>query len=424
MARTSQKPKLTKEERMRGRQRTAQMWEDINAERESYNTSINDLAEKHKKSRQWIAMQLFRGGKLLASRRKKSLFNAVVHDLSKKRSEAGTSPVGRSALSELAKEAADLDWKNLPEHEQKRLLQQLETDSTPPAGRIAASESGNHVEGILRRIQPELDGLAARTGCQYLLIVTKREVTDSWLTRVSHTPKVAEACTEIYKCTPETMALRMEACITSGKAGLLRAMGGKRSTQLKGEIRAKVNEGLEELLTKHGVAAAALPRMEWVRYSALVAEHGVELIGWPEQLPKTICNPSDIKTTAQLDVLHAALFSTPPQCYWVRLSSEEWELRKEKHRADVLESSTIRKQTRADGKTATKKRKKPSSAEIVEDSEEETEPSGPPPEGPSIDSNAAQSPGTSREEEQVAGDEETSGGAALQGQAMPAAGTV
>ncbi|KAI0641355.1 hypothetical protein C8Q79DRAFT_881670, partial [Trametes meyenii] len=371
MARTKQRPKLTTEQRMQAKKKTAQMWEDINTERQKYNTVILELAEKHKKTRQWIAMQLFRGGKLLADRRKTSLYNAVVHDLSKKRTEAGSSSGGRGTLSELAKEAAAVDWKALPKDEQERLLQQLEEDRAPPLGRIPASESGNHVEGIMRRTQPELDGLAARTGCQYLLIITKREVTDNWTTRVCSTPKMSEACSEVYKCTPETMAMRMEASITSGKAGVIRAMGGKRSTALKAEIRAKVTEGLEDILTRHGVPALKLPRMEWARYDSLVVEHGVELEGWPEDLPKKICNPSDIKTTAELAILHAALFSEPPKCRWVRLSTEEWGARREKHRAEILDGKINKRKSQAtDGKGSRKKHKKPTSPETVDDNDD------------------------------------------------------
>ncbi|KAI0671596.1 hypothetical protein C8Q78DRAFT_1128036 [Trametes maxima] len=366
MARTKLRPKLTTEQRMQVRKKTAEMWEDINTERQKYNALILELAEKHKKTRQWIAMQLFRGGKLLADRRKTSLYNAVVHDLSKKRSKAGNTH-GRNTLSELAKEAATVDWKTLPKEERDRLLRQLEEDRTPPVGRIPASESGNHVEGVMRRIQPELDGLAARTGCQYLLIITKRDVTDNWATRVCSTPKVAEACSEVYKCTPETMAMRMEACITSGKAGVIRAMGGKRSTSLKAEIRAKVTEGLEDILTRDGVLATNLPRMEWARYESLVVGYGIALEGWPEGLPEKICNPSDIKTTGELAILHAALFSEPPKCRWVRLSTEEWNTRKEKHRAEILEGRIKKRKSQGDGKGSRKAHKKPTSPETIED---------------------------------------------------------
>ncbi|KAI0640943.1 hypothetical protein C8Q79DRAFT_920473 [Trametes meyenii] len=369
MARTTQRPKLTTEQRTHAKQKTAQMWEDINIERQKYNAAILELAEKHKKTRQWIAMQLFRGGKLLADRRKTSLYNAVVHDLAKKQSEAGNTG-GRGTLSELAKEAAAIDCKSLPKEEQDRLLQQLEDDRTPSTGRISASESGNHVEGVMRRTQPELDGLAARTGCQYLLIITKREVTDNWSARVCSTPKMAEACSEVFKCIPETMAMRMEASITSGRAGVIRAMGGKRSTTLKAEIRAKVTEGLEDILTRGGTPATNLPRMEWVRYDSLVVEYGVELEGWPEGLPEKLCNPSDIKTTAELTILHAALFSEPPKCRWVRLSTEEWSLRKEKHRTEILEGKIKKRKSPVDGKGSRKTHKKPTSPETIEDSDD------------------------------------------------------
>ncbi|KAJ2985567.1 hypothetical protein NUW54_g10112 [Trametes sanguinea] len=109
--------------------RTDLMWKAIQQQREAYNEAIAQVAADHSRSEQWVATQLFRGGRDVAQRRKKNLYNAVVHDLAKKHKEAGRPSNGRSTLKDLAREAALMDYENLPEDEKERLLAQLEDDT-------------------------------------------------------------------------------------------------------------------------------------------------------------------------------------------------------------------------------------------------------------------------------------------------------
>ncbi|KAJ2991683.1 hypothetical protein NUW54_g8128 [Trametes sanguinea] len=360
MARTRQRPKLTPEQRALSKARTAAMWDDIQAARVQYNNTISNLAKAHSKSEQWVAAQLFRGGKLLRARRKKNIFNAIVHDLAKKRKEIeNVSPEGRQTLARLAQQASEVDVQNLPETERKRLLEQLEEDSVEPVSRIPAKAAGHQVDGTIRRILPELDGLAARTGCQYLFVVTRADVADNWTMRTATTPQIAEGLAQIFKCTPDTLGMKLDAFCTSGLAGVLKVTGGKRSTALKGEIRAKIAQGLEEITAD--IPSENRPRMRWTpaKYKLLTAEYGVELHGWRDA--DSFCNPSDLKRIAELEELHAALHAIPPECFWVKLSAEEWEKRKDTYRTELLK------------KAAAKKGKKPISPETVPSDEEDEE---------------------------------------------------
>ncbi|KAI0323447.1 hypothetical protein GY45DRAFT_1215369, partial [Cubamyces sp. BRFM 1775] len=336
MARTRQRPRLTAEQRASARKRTDLMWKAIHEQREAYNESIVQMASDHSRSEQWMATQLFRGGKLMSHQRKKTLYNAVIHELAKKQKAAGRAANGRRTLQDLAREAAEMDYQNLPKGEKERLIMQLEEDRRDaPARKVSKRDTGIEIESVLRRVQPEMDGLAQRTGAQYLLFLTKGDVTDGFALRTSTTPKIIEACMQLFKCTPEEMAMKIEAYVTTGLvlAGVVRATGTKRSIQLRSEIRSKVYDGLCKVLTDKGVPEQEQPStMKWAQYHELVCRYGVALEGWTEGGDDAVTNPDKYKTITQLERLHSALHGSSPSCYWVILDDEAWEAKKESRR--------------------------------------------------------------------------------------------
>ncbi|CDO74662.1 hypothetical protein BN946_scf184828.g2 [Trametes cinnabarina] len=338
MARTRQRPRLTAEQRAIARQRTDLMWKAIQQQREAYNEAITQVAADHSRSEQWVATQLFRGGRDVAQRRKKNLYNAVVHDLAKKHKEAGLPSNGRSTLKDLAREAASMDYENLPEDEKERLLAQLEEDKRDaPVHKVPKKHVGVELDGTLRRVLPEIDGIVQRTGAHYLFMVTRGEVTDNFALRSVSTPKVVEACMQLFKCTPDEMAMKIEAYVTTGLAGVVRAAGTKRHNQLKSEIRNKVYQGLRAILTEKGVPEDEQPStMKWAHYDELVCRWGVALDGWTEGGNDAVCNPGEFKSISQLERLHAALHGDAPSCYWIVLDEDAWEARKEARRNAVL----------------------------------------------------------------------------------------
>ncbi|OSD08237.1 hypothetical protein PYCCODRAFT_1345161, partial [Trametes coccinea BRFM310] len=339
MARTRQRPKLTTEQRALVRMRTDLMWKAIQQQREAYNESIAQLAADHSRSEQWVATQLFRGGREVAQQRKKNLYNAIVHDLAKKHRAAGRPSNGRNTLKDLAQEASTIDIDSLSEEEKERLLTQLEEDRREhaPVRKVPKKDAGIEIEGTLRRIGPEIDGVAQRTGAQYMFLITRGDVTDNFALRTTSTQKVVEACMHLFKCTPDEMAAKIESYVTAGLPGIVRAAGSKRSHQLKSEIRTKVFEGLRAILTEKGIPEDDQPStMKWAHYAELVCRYGVALEGWTEGGNDAVCNPGDFKTLSQLERLHAALHGNSPSCYWVILDDTEWEARKEARRSAVL----------------------------------------------------------------------------------------
>ncbi|EIW62712.1 uncharacterized protein TRAVEDRAFT_43050 [Trametes versicolor FP-101664 SS1] len=365
MARTASRAKATTEQRRDSRKNTAAMWEAVNAERAKVQVAIFQLAKDYKRSPQWVASQLYCGGKLLAPKRRKSLFNAALHNLAQKRKEEGNTGDGRKTLTHLSEELSLTDWKDLSDEEKEKLLAKLQEDSaatSAPARRVTGKHNAHDIEGTMTRIDPEMDGLAQRTGCQYLSLLTRGDVQDNWAIRTVATPKVKEACIYLFKCTPDDMAMKIEAYAMLGIAGVLKLTNGKRSTLLKAEIRAKINEGLREVLLARGITNDNIPNMVWARYERdIVCKYGVELIGWTEP-PPIRTNPSDFKQIEQLERAHAALHGEHRPCRWIALSDAEWEKRKEATRVQLLNNK----------KASGTRKKGPISPETIEDSSEDS----------------------------------------------------
>ncbi|KAI0323299.1 hypothetical protein GY45DRAFT_1439640 [Cubamyces sp. BRFM 1775] len=183
--------------------------------------------------------------------------------------------------------------------------------------------------------------LASVTGAQYLFFLTKGDITDSFALCTATTPKVIEACMQLFKCTPEEMAMKIEAYVTTGLSGFVKAAGMKRSIQLRSEIRSKVYEGLCKALMEKGVPEDQHPgTMRWAQYGELVCRYGVALEGWTEGGDDAVSNPERYKTIAQLERLHAALHGSSPSCFWVILDDASWEAKKEAYCHAVRNGAT------------------------------------------------------------------------------------
>ncbi|EGO04409.1 hypothetical protein SERLA73DRAFT_68092 [Serpula lacrymans var. lacrymans S7.3] len=119
-------------------------------------------------------------------------------------------------------------------------------------------------------LDPELIGLETRTGCNILYCIARGDVKDNFSPGVHASAKVIEACLHIFKNTPEVMALKIDGYITSGVGGLLKISGGRKSTQIKSEIRDLIKTGLYEILkNKRSYSNNDLPIMNYANYKKL-----------------------------------------------------------------------------------------------------------------------------------------------------------
>jgi hypothetical protein len=265
---------------------------------------------------------------------------------------------GRDALPKLAKQCAEEgEWKNLDEEEKEWLLRSLrekkQADKQEPKGVVHAS---NDIAGTLSCLDPEvclysllgawrvlmetkITGLVSRTGAHMWYAIVRSKTTNPFQPRTFVTPQITNAFNALFKMTPGEMALKVDAYITGGLAGVVRLTGKNASVKLRSEIRELVLSGLCELdfdrlateitdlntgdtLIKHKKCTNdnAPTAMSYTNYNGLVEKWGIELIGWTEP---EIANPSTIQTALGLNRLVNAL--RRGDCYWAPLTQEAWD---------------------------------------------------------------------------------------------------
>ncbi len=64
-----------------------------------------------------------------------------------------------------------------------------------------------------------MEALSQRTGCHFLVLLLNSSVMDSWETRVFPSTEVKDALLNLFKLTPEDLALRLQAYLTTGIMG-------------------------------------------------------------------------------------------------------------------------------------------------------------------------------------------------------------
>ncbi|KAK7676311.1 hypothetical protein QCA50_020728 [Cerrena zonata] len=372
------RPQMSKDKRASLVEQREKFLKAIGDERVRARKAALDIAKAHGKSFKSVMSKTYAGGNLTQKTRKKTLFNAVIHDTALKRKAEGEGPKGKQALGKLTTEISTSDWRDIPPEEQTRLLTQLEKDSIPKAA--SKKHIAQDVGYVYDDTKTTLDGLVMRTGCHYLLVIMRDDVKDSYTTHVSTTARVKDACFQLYKATPETMAMKMESYLTTGLTGVLNQMNrAKKATIYRDAIRGHVYESLCALLREMRVAEKDLPRqMEWTsfKYSEIVSKHGVRLDGWTEPEFK---NPGTYKNLPPLERIWTAIESEV--CRWVRLDKEEWESWKKDHREKILAGGKKPCQPRGSNKNAS------SSKETGQSESEETMPHGPPGESSKVTRN-------------------------------------
>ncbi len=68
----------------------------------------------------------------------------------------------------------------------------------------------------------KIEALAQRTGCQYLVLILNGTITDTWQARVFPSLSMKDAVLQLFKLTPEDLALQIQSYLTSGIMGELK----------------------------------------------------------------------------------------------------------------------------------------------------------------------------------------------------------
>ncbi|PSR83384.1 hypothetical protein PHLCEN_2v5750 [Hermanssonia centrifuga] len=317
-------------------------WKEVETLRKHNTTEISRVARQFEKTEKNVRLQLYRGGQLLVSKRKPSLRNAVLKDLAKQQKENGVSSDGRNTIINLSKSVSVEEIQALPEEEKERMMRALieQRSETPAITKVNEVLVGRDIEHTMSRIEPEMEALSQRTGCHFMVLVLNSSVTDSWETRVFPSAEVKDALLNMFKLTPEDLALRLQAYLTTGI----------------------MDEVLRE---ERKLAEKDLPKsMKWAYYEDLCCEFGVELVGWTE--PGELCNPADMKTPALQRVLNSI---NSGQCFWRALSEDEWSS-KRAARSEVLANEGGLRRKGRNGKKPAKSR------EIIDEEDEPVESAG------------------------------------------------
>ncbi|KAG1869621.1 hypothetical protein F4604DRAFT_1584223 [Suillus subluteus] len=340
------RPKCTKEQRTLGKEKTAGMWADIATERENYVNKATELASKYKITCIWMSKQLYMGAKQLVVRRKANAFNKAVKREANRHREQES--LGRDGLAIIARDlSATGTWRNEESDEE---TSSSEEERPTHVKKVTAKTIANEIECTMTRVvDPQVAGLSQRTGCKIWYGITRGDVKDNFNPRTYASPEITDACMNLFKMTPDEMALKIDAYITGGLGAVVHVSGERKTTFYRKNIRDMVTFGLYTLLTSMGHNKTSLPAMAYANYEALVVEWGVELVGWTES---QIVNPGDIQSSVHLKSLVTALQSGA--CCWHQLDEDEWETLKEGDRQQDLAGV---KKTRAKRSNAGKPRK-------------------------------------------------------------------
>ncbi|KAF7984186.1 hypothetical protein HWV62_16878 [Athelia sp. TMB] len=334
---TPKRAKRTKEQIAAGKENTTQMWEDVYEKRNEYKQMVHSLAEKHGTSVSWMATQMYGSSIFSKTTKKTQLFNAVLHDRTlEARGADGKLPGGKAVLGILSKEISlNTSWRDLSEEEQLRLIKQLDDPkaSQKKVEKVLPAHQGNDIERTMTGINTE----------------------------------VKEACLSLFKCTPDQMVLQVEAFITSGLSGTIKLAGKKQPDQLRGEIRKRVLEGLQEVVQRknelEGNPDAVFPgAMNYDNYEdRIVCQWGVELVGWTEG---SIVNPRLITATLALCRLLIAIDTK--DCHWTILSPEDLAVRCAQRDERIREGKVKARKRRSDAGMSKKVAGKKRSADEVD----------------------------------------------------------
>ncbi|KAG1774965.1 hypothetical protein EV702DRAFT_1047287 [Suillus placidus] len=310
------------------------MWDDIAAEQTFYLNTIKRLAKKYHTSPEWMSGQMYLGGKLQKKNCNVCVFNAVVSDKIRELRENvlldSGEYVGRDILAQVTREVSKSgEWKMLSTEEKEELLEHIQDGKDSKAAK-------------------KVTGLKKRTGCNLMWILTRGKVGDIFPPAVM----------------PPSPS-KQHFFIFGRQQWSLSVTSGRKSVDLKAEIREMIRVGMHEILTKErGVSEDDVPAMTYTAYEGFVVKWGVELVGWTEG---QVTNPGNITSSIALARLHAALKNH--DCDWRVLSADEWEVKKDAHQQQISNGDIKQRAMRSDKGSLAKAAVK--SSAVVGDTDEE-----------------------------------------------------
>ncbi|KAF8586197.1 hypothetical protein K439DRAFT_1615337 [Ramaria rubella] len=255
------------------------------------------LSVKHKRSLVWFFHQFYQGGCVVCQKCAVSVFNAACQIEGFLEGHKGETFLERKAEA----------W-----HAQKQ---------TAPCANLSTVIQDSRL--TLDRVAGELMALSQCTGVETILFAVKGKSEHSLPGFVATSEKGNNFLLHGMKTHTSDIVKEFESYVLSNVNGLTLNHNG-RLTELRSKIRIKIREGLVS------ITGDAKATMQYDCYKKLImAEKGVELINWPDEIP--FVNASEIGSMITLWRLFTALTldNVENQCRWVKLSEEEWDKRRE-----------------------------------------------------------------------------------------------
>ncbi|KAF7367669.1 hypothetical protein MSAN_00830600 [Mycena sanguinolenta] len=231
-------------------------------------TEISRIAKAHGKSER-VVRNLLCHKTQYKTQRKKTLRNAILHDRALKAKESGESKRLGDYQEELQEDVdegiADVPRESLGEEEYKRLMDQLEEHrKTKKRGvRMTAKAAATDARQTAVRVGEELIDLHERTGVRAFAVFSRGNGDDAAL------PHYVESVSKPYAGLSASRALVTMVARKKNDINSVRSFVAK-----------VVQDGLREIKNNGTL------HMEYVNYdSAIRAELGVEMKGWPSDIP-------------------------------------------------------------------------------------------------------------------------------------------
>ncbi|KAF8515108.1 hypothetical protein BU17DRAFT_93798 [Hysterangium stoloniferum] len=178
-------------------------------------------------------------------------------------------------------------------------------------------------QATLEAIGNEINALTQHTGVEAFLFAVKPDHGFNLPAQFIMTEKASHFLFVGMKKAPSDLLKELELFVVGDIESLV-INHNERLTQIKGKISQEIKAGLCEITGQN-------MSMQYEQYMRLVADHGIIIRNWPEEVP--FMNPSKIGSLYHVRILLEGLCfpDSNQRCKWDQLSEDEWKTKREEY---------------------------------------------------------------------------------------------
>ncbi|KAI0027011.1 hypothetical protein K488DRAFT_74891 [Vararia minispora EC-137] len=316
-------PVVSNTQRIRLAETRASLKRDLAAANVTITELIDELAQKHGRSHEWIRLQIGLGGLRSVNSRSPSAWSVFCGQKLMEKNE-GLQKGFRFTLREFLQDySAELreEFNTLSCESKRQLVAAHVEERGAQKGAVNMSnvQVSKLVDAKLKQALVMLDDVHDFVGTEWLLLIARGSDEHTYMPSAHFTPNAMTWLQNVslQRIPPVKAAAQLDSFITSGHVETTSITIAK---EVRTKSRDEIQNGLKKILEviKHPHPSM---RMNYASYFDIFKYGiGIKLKGW--LLPGSICNPG------RLSVTHAAVLLTAlrdRRCYWVRMPSDEWE---------------------------------------------------------------------------------------------------